>query len=92
MKVRITVSYHFSLLNEDRRKFVTYFWVFIDTCLEVSLFNFIFFSNLLVFVMFLARWFSFFGDFYWLYCKAIDNLSRISWWVCVIMSEIVILR
>ena len=42
MKVRITVCYHFSLLNEDRRKFVINFLVFIDTCLKMSLFNFIF--------------------------------------------------
>ena len=35
------------------------FEFFIDTCLEMSLFNFIFLSNLLVFVMFPARWFSF---------------------------------
>ena len=55
------------------------FYFFIDTCLYMSLFNFMFLSNLLVSMMFSARWFSIFGDFYWLYLNA----------VCMLVNQII---
>ena len=51
-----------------------------DTCLYMSLFNFILPSNLLVSVMFPVRWFSFFGDFYWLLTLSV---------VCMPVNQIV---